>query len=168
MGACVKNKGGSDRNADSSVRDSSQSGKAPDKGRRRFSRAALGGGAVLASLGSRPAWTQTGLGCMSVTTIASFNPQTGMFVSAPGGRPEHNEALAAEIHRVVGPNNPDYLGIGVGSDGEIYTACRSRDTTDNVCLIKGEWRGNKCPPPPIAGGGPPGQGGGGPPGQGRR
>ncbi len=83
---------------------------------------------------------------MSVMTIASFNPQTGMFVSAPGGRPHHDEGLAAEIHYIAGPNNPDYLGTGIGSDGEIYTACRDRDNRDNVCLIEGDWPGRKCPP----------------------
>jgi hypothetical protein len=142
----VKNTGDDDRAAGTHGGESDRLGPPPDQGRRRFSRAALGGGAVLASLGNRSAWGQTNLGCMSVMTIASFNPQTGMFVSAPGGRPEHNEALAAEIYRIAG-GNPNYLGTGIGSDGNVYTACVNRDNRDSVCLIQGEWPGNKCPPP---------------------
>ena len=83
---------------------------------------------------------------MSVMTIASFNPATGMFVSAPGGRPEHNEALASEIYR-IGGNKRSYFGTGYGSDGNVYTTCRNRYNKDSVCLITGDWSGNKCPPP---------------------
>jgi len=150
----VKHTGDDDRAAGTSGGGSDRFGQPVDRGRRRFSRAALGGGAVLASLGNRSAWSQTYLGCMSVMTIASFNPQTGMFVSAPGGRPEHNEALAAEIYR-IGGNAPPYLGTGYGSDGNVYTACRSRDNKDAVCLVAGEWPGTKCPPPAQTSG-PPG------------
>ena len=148
--------GDDDRDANASGDKCGRTGSPPDPGRRRFSRAALGGSAVLASLGNRSAWSQTTVGCMSVMTLASFNPQTGMFASAPGGRPEHNEALAAEIHGVAG-NNSNFLGTGIGSDGNVYTACRNRDNKDSVCLVTGDWPGNKCPPPPHTTG-PPGQG----------
>ncbi|NQX87740.1 MAG: hypothetical protein HRT77_03650 [Halioglobus sp.] len=111
--------------------------------RRRFSRRALAGGAVLASLGNRSAWGQTVVGCMSVTTIASFNPSTGMFVSAPGGRPEHDETLAAEIHEVSVPFDGDYLGSGPGTDGvTIYSTCEDPVELDVVCLVEGP----ACPP----------------------
>jgi len=93
---------------------------------------------------------------MSVMTIASFNPATGMFVSAPGARPEHNEALAREIYR-IGGNNRNYFGTGYGSDGNVYTTCRSRDNQYSVCLITGDWPGNKCPPDARTNG-PPGHG----------
>ena len=109
-----------------------------DPGRRRFSRNALAGGAVLASLGNRSAWGQAVVGCMSVATIASFNPATGMFVSAPGGRPEHDEALAAEIHQVSGPFDGDYFGTGVGTDGQtVYSTCQDPNDLDGVCLVEG-------------------------------
>ena len=79
---------------------------------------------------------------MSVTTIASFNPATGMFISAPGGRPEHNEALATEIHAVSDPLNGDYFATGQGTDGQTYTTCQDPDDIDGVCLVEG----SSCPP----------------------
>jgi len=103
--------------------------------RRQFSRAALTGSAVLLSLGNRAAWgggSQT-IGCMSVTTLNSFNPNTNMFISAPAGRPEHNAQMAAEIHRISNP--PDFLG----SDGK-YSTCQDPSSFDSVCIVKG-----KCP-----------------------
>jgi hypothetical protein len=111
----------------------------PDPSRRRFSRSAIAGSAVLLSLGNRAAWGQDVIGCMSLATLNSFNPSTGMFVSAPAGRPDHNEDLAAEIHRISSP--PDYLG---GTDGT-YSTCQDRDSLDGVCLIKGDLA--DCPPP---------------------
>ncbi len=120
-----------------------QSGLLPNPDRRRFSRRALAGGVVLASLGNRSAWGQPVVGCMSVTTIASFNPATGMFVSAPGGRPEHDEVLAAEIHTVSGPFDGDYFGSGVGTDGvTVYSTCQDPVDLDGVCLVEGP----TCPP----------------------
>jgi len=107
-----------------------------DPTRRRFSRHALAGGAVVLSLSNRAAWgggTSHVAGCMSVMTLNSFNPETGMFVSAPAGRPEHNEDLAAEIHRIA--DAPDYLG----RDGQ-WGVCRNPDDLDGVCLVRG-----KCP-----------------------
>jgi hypothetical protein len=112
---------------------SAQSGQPQDPHRRHFSRNALAGSAVLLSLGNRSAWGQT-VDCMSLTTINSFDPTTGMFASAPGGRPDHNENLAAEIHRIAQP--PEYLG----TDGD-FSTCQDPDTLDGVCLVKGE-----CPP----------------------
>ena len=115
----------------------------PDPGRRRFSQTALAGSAVLLSLGNRSAWGQTVVDCMSVTTLSSFNPDTGMFVSAPGGRPEHNEALAAEIHHVSDPNDGNYFATDmIGTDGEtIYSTCRDTSDPDDVCLVEG----SECP-----------------------
>lgn len=101
--------------------------------RRHFSRAALAGSAVLLSLGNRAAWgggSQT-LGCMSVTTLNSFNPNTGVFISAPAGRPEHNAQMAAEIHRISNP--PNFLG----TDGK-YTTCQDPTSIDGVCIVKGK------------------------------
>lgn len=99
---------------------------------------------MLVSLGNRSAWGQTVVGCMSVTTIASFNPDTGMFISAPGGRPEHNEVLAAEIHQVADPPNSDYFMTGLGTDGVTeYTTCPDPLDIDGVCLVEGPG----CPPP---------------------
>ncbi len=108
-----------------------------DPGRRRFSRSALAGSAVLLSLGNRAAWgsgSSNVVGCMSVATLNSFNPATGHFVSAPAGRPEHNEDLAKEIHRISSP--PNYLG----TDGT-WSSCKDPDSLDGICLVKG-----KCPP----------------------
>lgn len=70
---------------------------------------------------------------MSITTLNSFNPTTGMFVSAPSGviRPDHNEDLAAELHRLG--DEPDFLG----SDGR-YSSCEDPDKTDSICLVKGD------------------------------
>ena len=80
---------------------------------------------------------------MSLATIASFNPATGMFVSAPGGRPEHDEALAAEIHAVSAPFDGDYLGSVVGTDGVTdYSTCRDPADLDAVCIVEGP----NCPP----------------------
>ena len=101
-----------------------------DPGRRRFSRGALSGSAVLLSLGNRSAWGQT-VGCMSVATVNSFDPTTGMFISAPVERPTRNEDLAAEIHRLG--DAPDYLG----SDGT-YTTCPNPESLDSVCVVKGD------------------------------
>jgi len=104
-------------------------------GRRNFSRAALAGSAVLLTLGNRAAWgggSQT-IGCMSVTTLNSFNPNTGMFISAPAGRPEHNAQMAAEIHRISNP--PNFLG----TDGK-YSTCQDPTSVDGVCLVKGSCR----------------------------
>ena len=116
----------------------------PDSDRRRFSRNALASGAVLLSLGNRSAWGQTVVDCMSVTTLNSFNPDTGMFISAPGGRPEHNETLAAEIHHVSYPNDGNYFATNVeGTDGvTIYSTCEDTNDLDGVCLVEG----SECPP----------------------
>ena len=105
-----------------------------DPGRRRFSRSAIAGSAVLLSLGNRAAWGQQ-IGCMSVATLNSFNPSKGVFISAPAGnRPAHNEGLAADIHRISSP--PNYLG----TDGT-YSTCKDPSSLDSICYVKG-----KCPP----------------------
>lgn len=90
---------------------------------------------MLLSLGNRSAWGMTGTqvaGCMSLTTLNSFNPETGMFVSTPGAglRPDHNEELAAEIHRIADP--PDFTG----RIGE-WAVCEDPDSLDGVCLVRG-------------------------------
>jgi len=134
VGSEVDHSGGSDRDGGNSTRP----GSPPDPGRRRFSRTALAGGAVLASLGNRSAWSQTVVGCMSVATIASFDPATGMFVSAPGGRPEHDENLAAEIHYVSAPDDVTFIGSGLGTDGQtLYSTCQDPNNVDYVCLVEG-------------------------------
>jgi len=108
-----------------------------DPTRRKFSRGALMGGAVMLSLGSRAAWGGGGtvVDCMSVMTLNSFNPSTGMFLSSPAGnhKVEHNENLAREIHRIGGA--PDYLG----RDGR-YRTCEDLSNSDNICLVRG-----RCP-----------------------
>jgi hypothetical protein len=110
--------------------ETAQDGPLQDPGRRRFSRNALAGSAVLLSLGNRSAWGQT-VDCMSVTTLSSFDPTRGVFISAPAGRPDHNENLAAEIHRLSSP--PDYLG----TDGK-FSTCQDPESLDGICLVKGE------------------------------
>lgn len=102
-----------------------------DASRRRFSRGALAGGAVLLSLGNRAAWGQP-IGCMSLTTLNSFDPTTGMFVSAPSGviRPDHNEDLAAELHRIGDPP------LFTGTDGQ-FSVCEDPNSLDSVCLVQG-------------------------------
>lgn len=110
-------------------------GQLPDPSRRRFSRSALAGSAVLLSLGNRAAWGQT-IGCMSVATLNSFNPATGHFISAPAGRPQHNEQLAARIHSISSP--PNYLGTN-GTD----SSCKDPNSLDGICLVRGD-----CAPPP--------------------
>lgn len=129
MGGFMDNNG--DKN--SGGLEAAQTGQLQDPTRRRFSRSTLLGSAVLLSLGNRSAWGQT-VACMSVTTINSFDPALGMFASAPVGRPDHNENLAAEIHRISLP--PDYLG----TDGS-YSTCKDPDALDGICLVKGD-----CPP----------------------
>ena len=110
----------------------------PSQSRRRFSRTALASSAVLLSLGNRTAWGQTVVGCMSVATLDSFNPSTGMFQSAPGSRPEHNESLAGEIHHVSAPDDGNYFAEGVvGTDGTtVYSTCQDPDLLDGICLIE--------------------------------
>lgn len=99
--------------------------------RRRFSRTALASGAVLLTLGNRSAWGGEVLGCMSITTLNSFNPETGMFMSAPGLRPEHKIDLADRIHQIAPP--PEYIG----QSGEWQT-CQDPDRLDGVCLVFGD------------------------------
>ncbi len=112
--------------------------------RRRFSRNALASSAVLLSLANRSAWGGQTMGVMSVATLNSFNPATGLFVSAPSGnlnrsslqqpsKPAHNVELAKEIHRVSSP--PDYLG----TDGK-YSTCKDPRSFDSIVLVNG-----KCP-----------------------
>lgn len=129
MDSCTDKKGEENTAASPSIK----SGQPQDLLRRHFSRKALAGSAVLLSLGNRSAWGQT-VDCMSLTTINSFNPTTLTFASAPAGRPDHNENLAAEIHRLSQP--PDYLG----TDGN-YSTCQDPDSLDGICLVKGD-----CPP----------------------
>ncbi|MEM9253852.1 MAG: hypothetical protein AAGA91_00310 [Pseudomonadota bacterium] len=108
--------------------------------RRRFSARAVAGGAVLLSLGNRAAWGQTEvIGCMSVMTLNSFNPATGMFISAPAGRPFHNEPLAQAIHDIAGP--PNYIGQ---DDTGTYQNCVDPGDIDGVCMVIGD-----CPTEPI-------------------
>jgi|GEM_PF-868624 len=112
-----------------------------DPNRRRFSRNALAGSAVLLSLGNRSAWGGQTMGVMSLTTLNSFNPATGMFISAPAGtlnrtstqtnKPGHNVELAKEIHRISSP--PDYLG----TDGK-YSTCKDPKSFDSIVLVKGK------------------------------
>jgi hypothetical protein len=130
----------SDKKGDASTLggESAQSGPLPDPGRRRFSRTALASSAVLLSLGNRSAWGQTVVGCMSVATLDSFNPATGLFTSAPGGRPEHNETLANEIHHVSFPDDVTYIGTGTGLDNVTeYSTCQDLVSVDGVCLVEG-------------------------------
>ena len=115
----------------------------PSQSRRRFSRTALASSAVLLSLGNRTAWGQTVVGCMSVATLDSFNPSTGMFQSAPGSRPEHNESLAAEIHHVSAPDDGNYFAEDqTGTDGStVYSTCQDPALIDGICLIEDD----SCP-----------------------
>jgi hypothetical protein len=124
-----------DKNGDENtpVGKSAPAGELHDPNRRHFSRQALAGSAVLLSLGNRSAWGQT-VDCMSVTTINSFDPTTGLFASAPAGKLNHNADLAAEIHRIS--DAPDYLG----TDGTLST-CKDPDDVDGICLVSGD-----CPP----------------------
>jgi len=116
---------------------SADAGPAADSStRRRFSRNAVIGGAVLLSLGNRSAWggsPDNTAGCMSVMTLNSFNPEEGHFISAPAGRPEHNEDLAAAIHRIG--NAPDYTGVS--RDGR-WRVCEDPGSLDRVCYVRGE------------------------------
>jgi hypothetical protein len=118
-------------------------GPIPDPGRRRFSRSAIAGSAVLLSLGNRAAWGAQ-VGCMSVATLNSFNPATGNFMSAPGARPEHNVDLAAKIHEISNP--PNYIG-SAGSGTNRYCTRQNPQSLDGVCLYKeqGPAAQNKCP-----------------------
>jgi hypothetical protein len=113
-----------------------QTGLQPNLARRRFSRTALASSAVLLSLGNRSAWGQTVVDCMSVATLDSFNPATGFFASVPGGRPEHNETLAAEIHYVSAPDDGKWIATGTGTDGITTYATRyDKDNKDSICLV---------------------------------
>ncbi len=124
---------------DSTEQLTGESQKLADQSRRRFSRGALAGGAVLLSLGNRAAWgggSPTVVDCMSVMTLNSFNPDTGMFMSAPGARPDHNIGLASDIHRIGGA--PDYIG----REGK-WRTCTHPEEVDRICLVKGK----SCPGP---------------------
>ncbi|MDX1734446.1 MAG: hypothetical protein R3228_08760 [Halioglobus sp.] len=68
---------------------------------------------------------------MSVMTLNSFHPETGMFTSSPAGRPDHNIQLAAEIHRIG--SAPDYIG----QDG-LWRTCPAPNGSDYVCLVRGD------------------------------
>jgi hypothetical protein len=131
-----------DNNSDAADPGSAHSGQLQDPKRRSFSRKALVGSAVVLSLGNRSAWGGANL-CMSVATIASFDPTTGMFISAPAGRPDHNPDLAAEFHRISSAED-DYIGTGYGSNGnKKYSSCRDPSSFDSRCLVKGD--SDKCP-----------------------
>ena len=119
-------------------------GQLQDPKRRSFSRKALVGSAVLLSLGNRAAWGQATNLCMSVATINSFDPTSGVFISAPAGangfpgqRPDHNANLANEIHR-ISSEGTDYVGTGIGSDGNTYSSCVDPGSADKRCLVQGE------------------------------
>lgn len=105
-------------------------GQVQDPSRRRFSRSAIAGSAVLLSLGNRAAWGQDVVGCMSVASLNSFNPSTGMFISAPaGGKPGQNPDLAAKIHEISDP--PNYIG-----ESTEFITVKDPNSIDGVCLIK--------------------------------
>ena len=68
-----------------------------DSARRRFTRNAVVGSVVVASLGNRAAWGQEATAtCMSVSILQSF-ATTGAFLSAHPNRDEHIEGTAEEI-----------------------------------------------------------------------
>jgi hypothetical protein len=122
-------------------------GPLPDASRRRFSRSAIAGSAVLLSLGNRGAWGAQ-VGCMSLATLNSFNPAptggTGTFMSAPGARPAHNVDLAQKIHDISNP--PNYIG-SAGTGTNRYCTRVNPQSLDGVCLYKeqGSVQANKCP-----------------------
>jgi len=134
LGVVLDKDSGKDRNDVTAAPQEAVGEALQDPSRRRFSRGALAGSAVLLSLGNRAAWGGGGhpIGCMSLTTLNSFNPATGMFVSAPSGviRPDHNEDLAAELHRIGD------APLFTGTDGE-YSVCEDPNSLDSVCLVKG-------------------------------
>ena len=118
-------------------------GPLPDTSRRRFSRSAIAGSAVLLSLGNRAAWGAQ-VGCMSVATLNSFNPAptggTGTFMSAPGARPDHqNLNLAQKIHDISNP--PTYIGSSGSGTNKVCTV-QETASFDRVC-----YRNNKNPTP---------------------
>jgi len=111
----------------------------PDPARRRFSRSAIVGSAVVLSLGNRAAWGKDQLvGCMSLATIQSFNPTGGptgggAFVSAPNGRSQHNPGLAKQIHE-TGGGYPGFVGPPKPKKKDFYTI--QDPDSDGVCLFK--------------------------------
>ena len=104
-------------------------GPLPSSNRRRFTRNAIAGSAVLLSLGNRGAWGQAN--CMSVATLNSFNPNTGAFAdSVAPDRPGHDSVLAQQIHDIAGPET-GYLG-------KVQSEITCLDpTTGNICLETG-------------------------------
>lgn len=119
-----------DNNTESTGGESAPTETLPNSSRRRFSRSAIAGSAVLLSLGNRAAWgAQAKVGCMSVASLNSFNPDSGHFISAPAGRAPRNEQLAAKIHSISQP--PQYLGRSGA-----YSTQKDPDSLDGVCLYK--------------------------------
>jgi len=113
----------------------------PDPARRRFSRSAIVGSAVVLSLGNRAAWGNSQLvGCMSLATIQSFNPTGGptgggAFVSAPNGRSQHNPELAKQIHE-TGGGNAGFIGGSTGEKADKGDfATKADPNSDGVCLF---------------------------------
>ena len=89
----------------------------PDSSRRRFTRNAVLGGAVLLSLGNRAAWGYTGnhVGeCMSGPTLASFTLNGNQFASF---NPAHDAELAQDIVDLVNDNHSNYPSHTACSDG---------------------------------------------------
>jgi hypothetical protein len=81
-------------------------GTAPDPARRRFTRNALVGSAVIVSLGNRAAWGYTGNNvgaCMSGPTLASFATNGNTFASF---NPNHDETVAQDIVDLLGNTGP--------------------------------------------------------------
>jgi hypothetical protein len=134
---------GKDSNKEDADSPLESAGQLPDPSRRRFSRSAIAGSAVLLSLGNRAAWGGQ-VGCMSLATLNSFNPATGNFMSAPGTRPDHNVDLAQKIHDISNP--PNYIG-SAGTGDDRYCTRVDPDSLDGVCLYKGQGsvQAGKCP-----------------------
>jgi hypothetical protein len=130
-----------DNDTDAAGNPLTETGQLQDPNRRRFSRNALVGSAVLMSLGNRSAWGGQIVDSMSIPTLNSFNPSTNMFVSTPAQtRPGHNPVVARTIHDVADP--PTYVGWGKSTvDGKIYAACKDPTSMETINLVQGK----NCP-----------------------
>jgi hypothetical protein len=131
--------------------------RASTSNRRRFTRNAIAGSAVLLSLGNRGAWGQVvNPNCMSVSTLNSFNPtrypDRGFASQPPGGvnKDGHNPDLAQQIHDIA-RSTPPAPG---GSDASYYltddvyrgsVTCQDAATGD-ICVIQRPLvGGGQCP-----------------------
>lgn len=154
-GTGLNNSSDNDNAMSSEDTSSAKAGRVSSTNRRRFTRNAIAGSAVILSLGNRSAWGAKvdPANCMSVATLNSFNPNIaeGFASMPPDGKDGHSKALAEDIHRITGDQPPGATAIdysdrtcpasGYASDSSLPPiACQDPDNQgtmqDKICVAE--------------------------------